>query len=299
MDAESHDMYSYLLSQMHVCKTLLEHRSLVQRMGNKQSNKSKYAETNYKKNLLVLGPKFSGKSTFARQAGIFSPDHMRCRIIDDIWSTYDKLDVVIFMASMADYDQSLFCNIHTNAMKHAMRLFKVTYHDRFLSKFPMVLLLNHMDRFQQKIKNTPITSCPEFTDFDEFVKKYKGIVFAICQSFCKEMQNKVIAPLEIKHLIMMFCGYGLNIYHINESILNSFKWNENQVIKLKSDKYNYDLCRYYVKTKFEQLSKNGYRANTDDLHICFISALDIENIRSVMMYIIANVLRQDSAESTN
>ena len=87
--------------------------------------------------------------------------------------------------------------------------------------------------------------------------------------------------MEIKQLIMIFTGYGLKIYEIDDEVLSKLRWNEDDSFKVESDKYDYELCRYYIKYKFEEIVRNS-RKSESDLFVYFICALNADNVESVM-----------------
>ena len=81
------------------------------------------------------------------------------------------------------------------------------------------------------------------------------------------------------------------MYEIDEDLLNSLAWNENDNLILESDKHDYELCRHYIKYKFEELNE---RENEDNLYTYFTCALDTENVKFVFNEIITKVIPNNS-----
>lgn len=202
---------------------------------------------------------------------------------------FEAIDIFVYMVSLSDYNESLRWDEY-NAMEYAMDEFdKAVNLRKMWSKTPVILLLNKTDIFEQKISHCkiPITSCPRFKDdddFDEFAMRYKGIVFLICNSFCADSID-IDIPMEIKNVVIMFTGYGLNIYDIDEDILSELQCNKN--FKMKNDEYDYELCKYYIKYKFEAL--DGRENKSDKLFTYFTCALDSENMEFMVNEIISKM----------
>ena len=99
--------------------------------------------------------------------------------------------------------------------------------------------------------------------------------------------------MEIKQLIILFCGYGLKIYDIDDDLLNSLKRNDNDILGLESYKYDYELCRYYIKYKFEKLNE---RKNKDNLYTYFTCALDTDDEQFAYNEIFTNIIPNNSVK---
>lgn len=78
---------------------------------------------------------------------------------------FEKVTGVLFLASLAAYDQTLYEDDQTNRMKEALTLFHQICNSRWFKDTAMILFLNKLDLFEDKIKKIPITVC---------FKDYKG-----------------------------------------------------------------------------------------------------------------------------
>eukprot|EP00475_Leptophrys_vorax_P009177 TRINITY_DN16046_c0_g1_i8.p1 TRINITY_DN16046_c0_g1~~TRINITY_DN16046_c0_g1_i8.p1 ORF type:complete len:178 (-),score=40.28 TRINITY_DN16046_c0_g1_i8:82-615(-) len=79
---------------------------------------------------------------------------------------------LVFVASLSEYDEVLFEDDVTHSMKESFHLFEEVFEMR--DDLPIILLLNKMDLFQEKIKNIPLSDYfPEFCGGDDY--------FAACE----------------------------------------------------------------------------------------------------------------------
>lgn len=76
---------------------------------------------------------------------------------------FESVTAVIFIASIAAYDMTLSEDKNTNRMEEALDLFSQICNGRWFKHTAMILFLNKIDLFKQKIVNTPITVC--FPDY--------------------------------------------------------------------------------------------------------------------------------------
>jgi hypothetical protein len=90
------------------------------------------------------------------------------------WTPYFEgdLDAIIFVASLAAYDQKLQKDEdenETNRMKDALDLFKSICNNSLLKNASIILLLNKLDIFEKKIQSTPIAR-----HFPEYEQEKRG-----------------------------------------------------------------------------------------------------------------------------
>jgi guanine nucleotide-binding protein subunit alpha len=71
--------------------------------------------------------------------------------------------VVIFCASLSEYDQNLREDSTTNRMKESLLLFDAIVNSPWFRKTPVVLFLNKIDLFKEKIVRVPLNVC--FTNY--------------------------------------------------------------------------------------------------------------------------------------
>lgn len=72
---------------------------------------------------------------------------------------FDSVTVVLFCAALSEYDQMLREDPTTNRMKESLVLFDEIVNSPWFRNTPIVLFLNKMDLFKEKIQRVPITVC--------------------------------------------------------------------------------------------------------------------------------------------
>lgn len=77
---------------------------------------------------------------------------------------FENVTAIIFIASIAAYDMVLSEDEETNRMEEALDLFSQIVNGRWFKETAMILFLNKIDLFRQKILTTPITVCKQFKD---------------------------------------------------------------------------------------------------------------------------------------
>jgi len=76
---------------------------------------------------------------------------------------------VLVIVGLSEYDQVLAEQNEVNRMQEALKLFGDICNSRWFEKTTMILFLNKMDLFAEKIKRVPLRTCfPEYTGPDTF-----------------------------------------------------------------------------------------------------------------------------------
>eukprot|EP01084_Bolivina_argentea_P086535 156425_1 len=81
---------------------------------------------------------------------------------------FNEVDAVLFVISLACYDQLMYQDTSTNCMTDSLELFEDIVNNPHFDDTHMILFLNKKDLFEKKIRKVPITACPDFDDFNEF-----------------------------------------------------------------------------------------------------------------------------------
>eukprot|EP00477_Mikrocytos_mackini_P000610 GAHX01000651.1.p1 GENE.GAHX01000651.1~~GAHX01000651.1.p1 ORF type:complete len:560 (-),score=132.35 GAHX01000651.1:38-1501(-) len=82
--------------------------------------------------------------------------------------SFDDVTAVIFVASIAGYDQVLFEDETTNRLEEALALFEQICNMRYFEKVTYVLFLNKKDVFREKVHRIPLEKTfPAFADFKQ------------------------------------------------------------------------------------------------------------------------------------
>lgn len=86
------------------------------------------------------------------------------RMFRKAWIPYfDNSTVVLFIASLASYDQKLIEDERVNRMKDALKLFKFIGNHPLLATSGLIMFLNKKDLFQKKIQKSKLSV--HFTDY--------------------------------------------------------------------------------------------------------------------------------------
>ena len=78
---------------------------------------------------------------------------------------FEGVTAVIFVAAVSEYDQKLFEDSQTNRMVEALDLFEEICNNTFFLDSSMILFLNKIDLFEEKIKTKDIRDCLPFSDY--------------------------------------------------------------------------------------------------------------------------------------
>jgi len=78
---------------------------------------------------------------------------------------FESVTAVLFCASLSEYDQKLLEDDETNRMTEALTLFQEVCNSQWFIETAMILFLNKVDLFAEKIKRVPLTVC--FPDYKE------------------------------------------------------------------------------------------------------------------------------------
>jgi len=70
---------------------------------------------------------------------------------------FENVTAVLFVASISDYNQTLYEDEKTNRMMEALSLFEEICNSRWFKNTAMILFLNKRDIFAEKIKQVEIT----------------------------------------------------------------------------------------------------------------------------------------------
>jgi guanine nucleotide-binding protein G(o) subunit alpha len=84
---------------------------------------------------------------------------------------FENVTAVIFVAALSDYDLTLAESVNTNRMHESLNLFGSTINMKLFKERNIILFLNKMDLFQQKLNNSALEECfPEYSDGADYEK---------------------------------------------------------------------------------------------------------------------------------
>lgn len=82
---------------------------------------------------------------------------------------------ILFIAAISEYDQMLYEDEKTNRMTEALEVFQGIVNNNFFEQTPLILFLNKIDLFEEKIRKhiSPKICFPDFPDVpDDHPCKY-------------------------------------------------------------------------------------------------------------------------------
>ncbi|KAN0083080.1 Guanine nucleotide binding protein (G-protein), alpha subunit [Elaphomyces granulatus] len=97
---------------------------------------------------------------------------------------FDGVQCLLFMVALSGYDQSLLEDQTANQMHEAMMLFESLVNGEWFKRKPIILFLNKMDLFKEKLAKSPVSKhFPDYhgsnTDFEAagkyFADRFRGI----------------------------------------------------------------------------------------------------------------------------
>ncbi|ORZ33541.1 guanine nucleotide-binding protein G(o) subunit alpha-like protein [Catenaria anguillulae PL171] len=77
---------------------------------------------------------------------------------------FENVTAIVYMAALSEYDQRLFEDESQNRMKESLQLFSSICNSRWFTKTSMILFLNKIDLFREKILVSPIEI--EFPEYE-------------------------------------------------------------------------------------------------------------------------------------
>ena len=95
--------------------------------------------------------------------------------------------VIIYVTSLSGYDQVMAEDLRTNRMQESVNLFSTILNYQWFQKTPVILLLNKMDVFEEKINSGKHPVKPHFPECPE--NDYDGAVNYFRQLFLDQNPN--------------------------------------------------------------------------------------------------------------
>ncbi|KAM4606804.1 guanine nucleotide-binding protein G(o) subunit alpha-like, partial [Discoglossus pictus] len=84
---------------------------------------------------------------------------------------FEDVTAIIFCVALSGYDQVLHEDETTNRMHESLKLFDSICNNKWFTDTSIILFLNKIDLFQEKIRNSPLTLCfPEYTGPNSFTE---------------------------------------------------------------------------------------------------------------------------------
>jgi len=131
---------------------------------------------------------------------------------------FDAVTCVIFCASLSDYDQGLREEKTVNRLDEAIELFDDVFNSHCFPRSAVVLFLNKIDLFKEKIKRVPLsTRFPAYEGGDDFEKGAKFI-----EARFTEVANDGVKPIVFTTCAIDTENIKLVITAVKMQILKNF-----------------------------------------------------------------------------
>lgn len=95
---------------------------------------------------------------------------------------FDNVTIIIFCVSLSEYDQSLLEEKSQNRLEESLVLFDSVVNSRWFSRTSIVLFLNKIDVFAEKLEHSPLQNYfPDYTGGNDITKAAKYILWRFKQ----------------------------------------------------------------------------------------------------------------------
>jgi len=82
---------------------------------------------------------------------------------------FENVNALVFVASLSEYDQTLFEDGETNRMEESLRVFESVCNSTWFEKTSIVLFLNKVDLFKEKLAKKDLRCCfPDYSGGNNF-----------------------------------------------------------------------------------------------------------------------------------
>ncbi|KAG6875613.1 Guanine nucleotide-binding protein subunit alpha [Termitomyces sp. T32_za158] len=102
---------------------------------------------------------------------------------------FENVTALVFLVSLSEYDQMLYEDESINRMQEALTLFDSICNSRWFVKTSIILFLNKIDLFAEKLPRSPLSEYfPDFTGGDDY------------DAACKYLLQRYLFPLCVRRL---------------------------------------------------------------------------------------------------
>ena len=105
---------------------------------------------------------------------------------------FEDVNAIIFVAALSEYDQKLFEDSSQNRMIEALMLFSEMCNSRWFEQTDMILFLNKVDLFGEKVGVVDISSVEDFKEYTGGADVDKGVEYFLDLFVSKNEANKDI-----------------------------------------------------------------------------------------------------------
>jgi len=92
--------------------------------------------------------------------------------------SFEGVTSIIFVTAISEYDQNVFEDEKENRLQESIRVFDDIINNQYFKTSTIILFMNKVDLFQEKVPKVPLTVCfPDYKGGDSFDE---------CSSFIRE-----------------------------------------------------------------------------------------------------------------
>jgi len=114
---------------------------------------------------------------------------------------FENVTAVLFVAALSSYDQPLYEDSAVNRMHESLRLFEEICGLQWFQKASVILFLNKLDLFAEKINVIPLSVCfPDFkfnTAGSTSIGKSRRRQHGVLRLRCRQMIARVVAEMAL------------------------------------------------------------------------------------------------------
>ena len=123
------------------------------------------------------------------------------------WNLTGDITAVIFVSSLTEFDQKLREDVEQNRLKESLHLFDIACNRRYPDK-PILLFLNKVDLFREKIKHTDLKVCfPTYKggcDYDAALEYIKWKFTSVRRDETKKIYIMETTATDTKNMEFIF-----------------------------------------------------------------------------------------------
>ena len=110
------------------------------------------------------------------------------KINREAWqSCYKGVDILIYVASLSDFDQFMFEDDQTSRTADSINSFRSTANSPVFDKKPIFLILNNADVFEKKLKEIPDEFIKTYPDFTGNIKDVNACIEHVKRRYFREL----------------------------------------------------------------------------------------------------------------
>ncbi|KAK4706056.1 hypothetical protein P7C70_g140, partial [Phenoliferia sp. Uapishka_3] len=132
---------------------------------------------------------------------------------------FENVTAIVFLVAVSEYDQQLYEDESINRMQEALVLFDSICNSRWFVRTSIILFLNKIDLFREKILHSPISNYfPDFTggsDLQAGCDYFSSRFVGLNQSTAKQIYTHFTCATDVRSLTSMTGVDGADLLYMN------------------------------------------------------------------------------------